>query len=132
MYTKKRHINVYPTTRRNPIYGAPFWDLVVHLACATHIKPQVTFICGARPYAPRICIISVAHPITCATYNICGAPHLDTPRIVLGHFLALPSFVCKLTTPGYFNSGFMQKVGRIFRPDFSKSGPDNPATPENG
>jgi hypothetical protein len=40
------------TTRRNPICGAPFWGLVVHLACATHIMPQVIFICGA-PYYVR-------------------------------------------------------------------------------
>jgi hypothetical protein len=69
------------TTRRNPICGAPFWGLVAHLACATHIKPQVTFICGARPCAPRIWIVSVAHPIMCATHSICGAPHLGAPRI---------------------------------------------------
>jgi hypothetical protein len=69
------------TTRRNHICGAPFWGLVAHLACAMHIKPQVTFICGARPCAPRICIISVAHPITCDTHSICGAPHLGAPRI---------------------------------------------------
>jgi hypothetical protein len=31
--------------------------------------------------APRICIISVAHPITYVTHNICGAPKGGAPRI---------------------------------------------------
>jgi hypothetical protein len=69
------------TTRRNPICGAPFWDLVAHLACATHIKPQVSFICGACPCAPRIGVIPVAHPSTCATHSLCGAPKGGAPRI---------------------------------------------------
>jgi hypothetical protein len=56
-------------------------EQVAHLACAMHIKPHVSFICGARPCAPRICVIPVAHPNTCVTHNICGAPHLGAPRI---------------------------------------------------
>jgi hypothetical protein len=69
------------TTRRNPICGAPFRGLVAHLACATHIKPQVTFICGARLCAPRIGVIPMAHPSTCATHSLCGAPKGGAPRI---------------------------------------------------
>jgi hypothetical protein len=70
---------------RNPICGAPFWGLVAHLACATHIKPQVTFICGARPYAPRIAVIPVAHSSTCTTHSLYGAPKGGASRINVRH-----------------------------------------------
>jgi hypothetical protein len=69
------------TTRRNPICGAPLWGLVAHMWWATHIKLLVYIISGARLYAPRLCVISVAHPNACATHNICGAPKGGAPRI---------------------------------------------------
>jgi hypothetical protein len=69
------------TTRRNPICRAPFWGLVAHLWCATHIKPLVYIISGACLYAPRLCVLSVAHPNACGTHNICGAPKGGAPRI---------------------------------------------------
>jgi hypothetical protein len=75
------HVPLNLTTRRNLICRALFWSFVAYLACATHMKPQVTFICGVRLCAPLIGVISVAHPITCATHSVCGAPRFGAPRI---------------------------------------------------
>jgi hypothetical protein len=49
------------TTRKTLICGAPFWGLVAHLWCAMYIKPLVFIISGAWLYAPRLCVLSVAH-----------------------------------------------------------------------
>jgi hypothetical protein len=55
------------TTRKTLICGAPIWASMAHQWCATHIKPLVFTTSGARPRAPQLSVLSVAH--------LCGVRH---------------------------------------------------------
>jgi hypothetical protein len=81
---------LFATRRRTPFIDALLGELlsvrtilgfVAHRECATHIKPQITFICGARVYAPQIDVMTVVHPSACTTDSVCGARRFGVPRI---------------------------------------------------